>query len=76
MSHSVVKPIPVAGKMVISVKLIASIAWIFDSEHVPVVAFSEKTLLKADDSISSSAFHTVSLSISRTHANRSLSFAS
>lgn len=26
MSHSVVKPIPVAGKIVISVKLIASIA--------------------------------------------------
>lgn len=48
MSHSAVKPIPAAGKIVISVKLIASIGWIFDSEHVPVVAFREKTPLKAE----------------------------
>lgn len=48
MSHGIVKQIPVAGKIVITVKLIAPIAWIFDSEHVTVVAFSVKTLVKAE----------------------------
>lgn len=32
--------IPAAGKIVITVKLIAPVAWIFDRQHVTVVAFS------------------------------------
>lgn len=40
--------IPVAAKIVITAKLIAPVAWIFDSEHVTVVAFSVKTPLKAE----------------------------
>lgn len=46
-SHSIVKQIPAAGKIVITVKLIAPVAWMFDSEHVTVAAFSVKTPLKA-----------------------------
>lgn len=47
MSHSIVKQILVAGKIVITVKLIAPVAQIFDSGQVTVVAFTVKTLLKA-----------------------------
>lgn len=66
----IVKQIPVGCKTVITVKLIAPIAWIFDRGHVTVVAFSAKNPVEcADDSISSSAFHTVSLSISLSRAH-------
>lgn len=42
------KTTSVAGKIVITAKkLIAPLAWIFDSEHVTVVAFSAKTPVKA-----------------------------
>lgn len=47
MSHSIVKQILVAGKIVITVKLIAPVARTFDSGQVTVAAFSVKTLLKA-----------------------------
>lgn len=48
-SHSIIKQILAASKIVITVKLIAPVARIFDSEQVAVVAFSsEKTLLKAE----------------------------
>lgn len=47
MSRGIVKQIPAAGKIVITVKLITLVAWIFDSEHVTVVAFSVKTPVKA-----------------------------
>lgn len=36
LSHRSVKHISVADKIVISVKLIAPVAWIFDSKHVTV----------------------------------------
>lgn len=48
MSHGIVKQIPVDGKIVISVKLIAPVAWIFDSEHVTVVAFRVKSPVKTE----------------------------
>lgn len=48
MSLGLVKQIPADGKIVITVKLIAPVAWIFDSELVTVVAFSVKTAVKAE----------------------------
>lgn len=47
MSHSNVKQLPVASKIVTAAKLIAPLARLFDSEHVTVVAFSTKTPVKA-----------------------------
>ena len=47
MSDCIVKQIPAAVKIVITVKLIAPVGRIFDSERVTVVAFSGRTPVKA-----------------------------
>lgn len=48
MSPGIVKQIPELGKIAITVKLIAPVGWIFDSERLTVAAFSVKTPVKGD----------------------------